>query len=425
MGLAGMNTPFVPGVTPILTGSGSQSLTEADKDEMKKVIDKGNLTEGEYGKKFEIALRTNAQKRFAMLTNSGSSANLVAMLAMMEIFKGKGKKVITCATGFPTTINAILQAGFEVILVDSSVLTLNANMDQVMSLLDRKDVAGVFLAHTLGFPYREDELKVQCSLKGKWLAVDACDALGSEIKDHYNINRPVGYFSDVHTYSFYPAHQIDAIEGGAALSDAPVIDLVMRSYRDWGRNCWCSPNQDNTCGKRFTQQFGELPSGYDHKYVYSRIGYNLKLTDVQAALGYSQMGRLQQFTDARRNNFYYMRDMLCNLNQYIFLPEYEKEVTPCPFGLPIVLKPMANQKYSKNELVKFLENRQIRTRPIFAGNIVRQPAYRDVNFEIPFRLDDADYLMNNSLWIGCHPSLTEEMLDYMVESLYQFFGIGG
>jgi CDP-6-deoxy-D-xylo-4-hexulose-3-dehydrase len=414
---------FHPGIDHIAVTK--QLIDDNDKSIMKEVIDKGFLTEGEYAKRFSLLLRKQAQKRFCTLTNSGSSANLIAMMALAEMFGSKGKKVITCATGFPTTINPIIQAGFELLIVDANVLTLNANENEVMDLLSRPDVAGVVLAHTLGFPFNENLLAEKCHMLGKFLLADCCDALGSEIKDNFGIMRPVGYFADVHTYSFYPAHMISTAEGGAALTNNPRLETAMRSFRDWGRDCWCDTGKDNTCGRRFNQQFGTLPEGYDHKYTYSRIGYNLKMTDIQAALGFSQMQKLTAFTVARQANYSYMKEMLCNLQQMIFLPQWNDTVSPNPFGFPITVMPHANPSYSKNSLVKFLTDRNIGTRGVFAGNFTRQPAYQSLKMEIPYYLNDSDYIMNNTLWIGCHPSLSKEMLDYMVESLYQFFGIGG
>jgi CDP-6-deoxy-D-xylo-4-hexulose-3-dehydrase len=380
---------------------------------MIEAVLKGWFTEGEYADRFAKQLSQVAEKRFVTLANSGSSANLLAMLAMREwVGDDSVIYVVTCATGFPTTVNAIIQAGFEPRFVDANSLTLNASMWQVMEQIKNPMVAGVMLAHTLGFPFREDLIAEECKKYGKFLVVDCCDALGSEINGH-----PVGYYADIHTYSFYPAHHITTAEGGAVITHDPELDRLIKSYRDWGRDCWCGTGVDNTCGKRFTQQFGELPFGYDHKYVYSRLGYNLKMTDLQASLGESQIRRLKDFTQARRMNTMKLREGLRDLNHRIFFPEYPDETNPSPFGFPITF--LAGESKTRNELVQFLTKRNIGTRPVFAGNLTRHPAY--LNYGSAYPLDDADYIMNNSVWIGCHPSLTDEMISYMIESIQEFF----
>jgi CDP-6-deoxy-D-xylo-4-hexulose-3-dehydrase len=393
-----------------------QQITIGDKMNMIEAVLKGWLTEGEYADRFAKQLSQVAEKRFVTLANSGSSANLLAMLAMAESNRAVGSRdVITCATGFPTTVNAIIQAGFFPRFVDANSLTLNASEWQVLEMIKSPEVAGVMLAHTLGFPFREDLIAEECRKHGKFFVVDCCDALGSEINGH-----PVGYYADIHTYSFYPAHHISTAEGGAVVTHDPKLDRLIKSYRDWGRDCWCGTGVDNTCGLRFTQQFGELPFGYDHKYVYSRIGYNLKMTDLQASLGESQIHRLKDFTQARRMNTMKLREGLRDLNHRIFFPEYPAETNPSPFGFPITF--LAGETKKRNDLVTFLTKRNIGTRPVFAGNLTRQPAYIDAGFVFDdFPLDDADYITNHTFWIGCHPSLTDEMITYMIESVQDFF----
>jgi CDP-6-deoxy-D-xylo-4-hexulose-3-dehydrase len=402
---------FIAGQTHIPVTK--QQITIGDMSNMIEAVLKGWFTEGEFADRFAKKLSNVAEKRFVTLANSGSSANLLAMLAMREwVGDNSVSYVVTCATGFPTTVNAIIQAGFNPRFIDANSLTLNASMWQLMEQIKNPMVAGVMLAHTLGFPFREDLVAEECKKYGKFLVVDCCDALGAEVQGH-----PVGWYADIHTYSFYPAHHISTAEGGAVVTSDPKLDRLIKSYRDWGRDCWCGTGVDNTCGKRFTQKFGDLPFGYDHKYVYSRIGYNLKMTDLQASLGESQIERLRSFVHERKTNYAYLYVHLKPLSHLLFFPEFPAEVNPSPFGFPITFLPGVEK--GRNELVQLLNKRNIGSRPVFAGNLLRHPAY--LNYGSAYPLDDADYIMNNTVWIGCHPSLTKEMMDYMIKTVYDFF----
>ena len=405
--------PFVAGKSHVPVTK--QQITVKDKENMVEAVLKGWLTEGEYADRFAKKLSNVAEKRFVTLANSGSSANLLAMSAMYEQYGDPFfgvVDVLTCATGFPTTVNAIVQAGYNPRFIDANSLTLNANMWQLEEEIKNPRVAGVMLAHTLGFPFREDLVAEACKKYGKFLVVDCCDALGATVKGH-----PVGYYADIHTYSFYPAHHISTAEGGAVVTHDPKLDALIKSYRDWGRDCWCGTGMDATCGKRYTQKHGDLPFGYDHKYVYARQGYNLKMTDLQAALGESQIERLDEFVRQRRQNYQILREALFPLRYNIFFPEYPEEVNPSPFGFPMTFT--VGQGGRRNEFARFLDKKKIGNRPVFGGNLLRQPAYQ--GYRSPYQTNDADYIMNNTLWVGCHPSLTPEMLVYVVDSIYEFF----
>jgi CDP-6-deoxy-D-xylo-4-hexulose-3-dehydrase len=312
-------------------------------------------------------------------------------------------------------VNAIIQNGGEVLFVDVDRDTLNASTWQVMDALSYDEVGGVVLAHTLGFPFNEQVIYEKCKELGKWFISDTCDCFGSTV--HGN---PTGYYSHANTYSFYPAHQLSCGEGGAVLTDNAALMKVIRSYAEWGRSCWCDPGCDNTCGKRFSQQFGELPDGYDHKYVYERLGYNLKMSDLQAALGVSQMDHLNYFVRKRRENYAYILDGISGLSTFFDTVSVPAFANPSPFGFPLIVK--EHTHISKSRAVKFLESRKIMTRPIFGGNLTRQPAYLKCKDKWSSRwvLSDSDYIMENGFWVGCHPGLNKTALDYIIESLYEF-----
>lgn len=403
--------PFVAGETEIPV-----TVKQIDENDLIGLVDTVLdewFTDGKEARRFSVNLAESVQKSHAILVNSGSSANLLAVSALFEKYPNR-RKVISCATGFPTTINSILQAGGELLIVDSDKNTLNASMVQLMSSLHRDDVAGVMLAHTLGFPFPEHIIRRTCRELGKWLISDCCDALGSEVNGEH-----VGYDSEISTYSFYPAHTITCGEGGAVATDDEQLSRIVYSLRDWGRDCVCPTGKDNTCHARFAQKFGLLPMGYDHKYVYSRLGYNFKMTDFQASLGRTQLEKLPQFIQKRRANYTYLKANLLDLQDKLSFPVILDGANPSPFGFPITVR--EGKCINKDRIVHRLEYGKIRTRPVFGGNLMRQPAYCEAGslVERPWVLDDADYLMNNSFWIGCHPSLTKQMMDYMIEVLHE------
>ena len=394
-----------------------QQIFEDDISSLLSVVVSGMYAEAGASQEFAKKLSKVNSNRKVLLCNSGSSANLLAVSALMEMYPQR-KKIIVCATGFPTTANAVLQNGGEILFVDVNRYTLNAQLWQVMDALTYDEVGGVILAHTLGFPFDEEIVYNKCKELGKWFLSDTCDALGSTFDDN-----PVGFYSHANTFSFYPAHHISVGEGGAVLTDDPALMKVMRSYCEWGRSCWCDPGCDNTCGRRFAQQFGELPFGYDHKYTYERLGYNFKMSELQAALGRSQIDHLPYFTRKRRENYAYLLAGINGLGGFFDTVSVPIGANPSPFGFPLVVK--EHTHINKNRAVKFLESRKIMTRPIFGGNLIRQPAYIKASDRWSTRwvLSDSDYLMENAFWIGCHPGLSRPALDYIVENLYEFASI--
>lgn len=395
-----------------------QWLDETDITSLLEAVVAGNYAESQKGFEFAKKLSDTNGGRRALLCNSGSSANLLAVTALMEKYPER-KKVVTCATGFPTSANAVLQNGGELLFVDANRSTLNAQLWQVMDALTYDEVGGVILAHTLGFPFNEKIIYDKCKELGKWFVSDTCDAMGATINDF-----PVGFYSHANTFSFYPAHHLSCGEGGAVLTDSPSLMKIIRSYSEWGRSCYCDPGCDNTCGKRFTQQLGELPFGYDHKYSYERIGYNMKMSEFQAALGNSQIDHLPYFVRKRKENFNYLLQGINGLGGYFDTVSVDfPGVSSSPFGFPLVVR--EHTHINKTRAVRFLESRKIMTRPIFAGNLTRQPSYLAVKdkWSIRWVLSDSDYLMENAFWIGCHPGLTHPALDYMIENLYEFVSI--
>ncbi len=377
------------------------------------------LTAGRFSLAFEAALpKYFARKAKALLVNSGSSANLVAATALgSPLLKPydlqpmqPGDEVITAAAGFPTTLNPILQNGWRACLVDVDCRTLNALPEAIMAAKGPK-TRGVFLAHTLGNPFEVDRLAAWCQQENLYLLEDCCDAFGATVN-----GRPVGSFGDYASLSFYPAHHMTMGEGGAVLPRNSRLRRVAASIRDWGRDCWCEPGQDNTCGKRFDWQLGKLPAAYDHKYTYSSIGYNLKATDMQAALGLSQLQRVGDFIAARRRNWASLyagikaSPLLC---EYLHPTEPSARSDPSWFGFPL----LCHANISRQKLINFLEARRIGTRLVFAGNITKQPAYSGVDFRIPAPLPNTDRIMQQAFWIGVHPRLDAGCCAYMLESL--------
>lgn len=375
------------------------------------------LTTDRYAKQFEKEFAQFMDRRCCILTNSGSSANLLAISALTSPQLGDrrlmpGDEVITVAAGFPTTVNPIIQNGLVPVFVDVEIPTYNVDPAMVEAAVSDKTKA-IIIAHTLGNPYRVDEIKRIADKYKLWLIEDACDAVGSTLG-----GQMVGTFGDLATVSFYPAHHITMGEGGAVLTSSPRLKKIVESFRDWGRDCWCDPGKDNTCGKRFGVKHGDLPQGYDHKYTYSHIGYNLKVTDMQAAIGVAQLQKLPEFITRRKSNFKYLHEALKPLDDVLILPEATEGSDPSWFGFPITLRDEA--ALTRNELVQALEENKIGTRLLFAGNILRQPAYKGINCRIVGSLDNADRIMNNTFWVGIYPGITEEMLNYTVDVLHRF-----
>ncbi|MBI2758415.1 MAG: lipopolysaccharide biosynthesis protein RfbH [Chloroflexi bacterium] len=391
-----------------------------DASELQSLVDSSLdfwLTTGRFADQFEKEFARFFKMRHAILVNSGSSANLLALACLTSPLLGErqlkpGDEVITVATGFPTTVNPIFQNNLIPVFVDADIPTYNIDITKLDAALSDKTRA-VIAAHALGNPFDLNAVTSFCMQHNLWLIEDCCDAVGAT----YN-GQPVGRFGDIATVSFYPAHHITMGEGGAVLTDKPKLKKIIESFRDWGRDCWCEPGRENTCGKRFDWQFGNLPHGYDHKYTYSHIGYNLKATDMQAAVGVAQMKKLPAFISARRANFKKLYDGLQDLQEFFILPEATPESEPSWFGFPIAMRQTA--PFTRNQVIKFLEDRKIATRLLFGGNLIRQPAYRGKNYRIAGSLDNADFVMNNVFWIGVYPGLTGPMINYVIETFHEF-----
>ena len=392
-----------------------------DEDEMVNLVDSSLdfwLTSGRYAEEFEAEFAEYMEQSYSLLVNSGSSANLVALSTLTSPKLGEkrlkhGDEVITVAAGFPTTVNPIIQNGLIPVFVDVEIGTYNIKIDELEKALSEKTKA-IMIAHTLGNPFDLDGVVDFCKKHGLFLIEDCCDAVGSR----YN-GEMVGTFGDLSTTSFYPAHHMTMGEGGAVLTNNPIYYRLAVSFRDWGRDCYCDPGSDNTCGKRFKMQFGSLPYGYDHKYVYGHIGYNLKVTDMQAAVGMAQLKKLPDFVEKRKENFNKLWDGLSVFQNYLILPVATKNSDPSWFGFPITVK--ENDKFTKNEIVEYLENNKIMTRQLFAGNMTRQPAYQDIECRIIGNLENTDYIMNNTFFIGVYPGINDMKIDYIVGVLKKFF----
>ena len=375
------------------------------------------FTTGRFAKDFERKLARFVGVRSASLVNSGSSANLVALSALTSPKLGDralkpGDEVITVAAGFPTTVNPILQNRLVPVFLDVTLPTYEIDSSRLEEAYSPK-VKAVMIAHTLGNVFNLDAVTEFCKKYNLWLVEDCCDALGSTYK-----GQKVGTFGDIATVSFYPAHHITMGEGGAVLTDKPALQVLIDSFRDWGRDCWCEPGVDNTCGKRFEWQLGTLPCGYDHKYTYSHVGYNLKATDMQAALGVSQIAKLPEFIARRKENFAYLKEVLKPLEEFLVLPVAGKDADPSWFGFPIAVKPEA--PFTRDQLTRHLEANKIGTRLVFAGNLLRQPAYEGYPHRVVGELKNTDYVMNQVFWIGVFPGLTKEMLDFIAETMVSF-----
>jgi CDP-6-deoxy-D-xylo-4-hexulose-3-dehydrase len=403
---------FVAGQTPIPV-----SGKVFDADELQHLVDASLdfwLTTGRFAEHFERDFARWMGVRHAILVNSGSSANLLALAALTAPELGKralrpGDEVITAAAGFPTTVNPIIQNRLVPVFVDSQIPTYNADPDAIEEAVGPRTRA-IILAHTLGNPFDLDRVQAIADKHGLWLIEDTCDAVGSTWR-----GQKVGTFGDLATVSFYPAHHITMGEGGAVLTRTPDLEKIVESFRDWGRDCWCEPGKDNTCGKRFDWQLGSLPHGYDHKYSYSRIGYNLKLTDMQAAVGVAQLKKLDGFVARRRENFAYLRAALEPLSDRLILPEATPGSDPSWFGFPITIRDGTD--IARDAVTGWLESRGIATRLLFGGNLTRQPAYRDVPFRIVGDLQVADRIMRDTFWVGVFPGLDRQRLDYVITEI--------
>ncbi|MGA2037897.1 MAG: lipopolysaccharide biosynthesis protein RfbH [Bryobacteraceae bacterium] len=404
--------PFVPGESSV-----PYAGRVFDEREIRNLVDASLdfwLTTGRFAERFEREFAQWMEVRHCLLVNSGSSANLVALAALTSPRLGErrlkpGDEVITVAAGFPTTLNPIFQNGLVPVFVDVTLPTYNVDTSQLEAALSPRTRALIF-AHTLGNPFDVGAVESFARKHDLWLVEDCCDAVGSTY-----FGRKVGTFGDLATVSFYPAHHITMGEGGAVLTNTPLVGTIAESFRDWGRDCWCAPGCDNTCGKRFGWQLGELPGGYDHKFTYSHIGFNLKLTDMQAAVGVAQLQKLDGFVEARRRNFRALREGLAGLEEFFILPEATIGAEPSWFGFPIAVR--AGAPFTRNQVTRYLEDRKIATRLLFGGNLARQPAYRESQYRVVGSLSQTDIVMNQVFWIGLYPGIQGRILDYMLETL--------
>ncbi len=410
--------PFVPGVSAVPV-SGKVIGTKELQLMVEASLD-GWLTTGRFNTMFEERLAKFLGVKYLITVNSGSSANLVAFSTLTSSRLGDraikpGDEVIGVAAGFPTTVNPILQFGAVPVFVDVDLATHNIDATRIEAAIGPKTKA-IMLAHSLGNPFNLDVVTALCKKHGLWLVEDCCDALGAT----YN-GQLVGTFGDIGTLSFYPAHHITMGEGGAVFTNNAELKLIAESFRDWGRDCYCPPGKDNTCNKRFCWKLGNLPEGYDHKYTYSHLGYNLKISDMQAACALAQMDRLEDFIASRKANFKYLKERLHNCAQFLHLPEATPNSDPSWFGFPVVLKEDAGVK--RTDLINFLDQNKIATRLLFAGNLTRQPYMIGRNFRISGELKNTDIVMNQTFWLGVWPGLAKEQLDYVVDKLEEFFGL--
>jgi CDP-6-deoxy-D-xylo-4-hexulose-3-dehydrase len=407
---------FVPGISDVPV-SGKvigalelQNMVEASLD--------GWLTTGRFNQQFEEKLSQFLGIKCLLTVNSGSSANLIAFSTLTspklkERAIQKGDEVISVAAGFPTTVNPIVQFGAIPVFVDVKIPTYNIDENLVEAAITKKTKA-VMLAHTLGNPFNVKKIKEICEKYNLWLIEDSCDALGSKFD-----NQNVGTFGDLATLSFYPAHHITMGEGGAVFTNSKKLERIAESFRDWGRDCYCEPGKDNTCNKRFGWQLGDLPYGYDHKYTYSHSGYNMKITDMQAACGLAQLDRLEGFIKKRKENFNFLYKNLKDLEEFLILPEQEKNSEPSWFGFPLSLR--KNSKFNRNDLIKYLNDNKIGTRLLFSGNLIKQPYMKGVNFKVQGVLKNTDFVMENTFWIGLYPGLSQRHLDYSCNKIKYYF----
>ena len=372
------------------------------------------LTAGRFADRFESEFAAFLGVRYSLLTNSGSSSNLLAIAALTSTRLGErriqpGDEVISVAAGFPTTVNPILQHGAIPVFLDVDIPTYNIDITHLEEAITPRTRA-LMIAHTLGNPFDLDAITALCEKHDLWLVEDSCDATGATYR-----GKTVGTFGDISTVSFYPAHHITTGEGGAVMTDSPLLKKLLESFRDWGRDCWCPPGHDNTCGKRFAWQLGGLPHGYDHKYTYGHIGYNLKATDMQAAVGVAQLAKLPEFIRRRRENFAILSRELADCQDMIVLPEATAHSDPSWFGFPITLRD--DCPVARNDLIAHLDSQRIATRLLFGGNLLRQPAYADIPHRVVGSLANTDRIMNRTFWVGVYPGLTEEMLVFVAGAI--------
>jgi CDP-4-dehydro-6-deoxyglucose reductase, E1 len=408
--------PFVPGTTPISYGG-----RVYDENELVRLVDASLdfwLTTGRFSRQFEEELAAFLGVKYCLLTNSGSSANLLAVSALTspQLKKRRlvpGDEVITTACGFPSTLNPIIQNNLVPVFIDVELGTYNIQVEQIEAALSERTKA-IIIPHTLGNPANLDRIMEIVDNHHLWFIEDNCDALGSRYRGKYT-----GSFGHMSTSSFYPAHHITMGEGGAVLTNDPLLKKIIASFRDWGRDCWCEPGCDNTCKKRFDWTCGDLPAGYDHKYIYSHIGYNLKATDMQAAIGVEQLKKLPGFITSRQNNYRLLYQGLKKYEHALLLPEPTPRSEPSWFGFPIVVRPGA--PFLREAIVKYLEGNRIATRMLFGGNLLKQPAYAGITCRVSGSLENTDVVMNDLFWIGVYPGLTPEMIQYILDTFDAFF----
>ena len=406
---------FIPGKTYI--PSSGHVYGHEEVNEAIRTILGGKWNEGKQSHEFEQSLAHFSQRRFATFCNAGSSANLLGLAAMTSKKMGSrrlrpGMEVVTSAVGFPTTVNAILQLGLIPVFVDISIPSYNAKPDMVEEAFSKKTGA-VMLAHTLGNPVNIDKILQACDGCGLWSLFDCCDGLGGTYKD-----KPLTSYGDVSTLSFYPAHHITTVEGGMVLSDSGMMDKAIRSFRDWGRDCWCNPGCDNTCGIRFEHDWEDLPHGYDHKYVYSEVGYNLKSTDIQASIGNAQFKRLPRFVELRQQNWDWYYEALDSSQSIYSSRTLQGTSSPSWFGFALTLRD--DVAFTRNELTQYLENHKIGTRNLFGSNLLRQPAYKDVPKRVVGAMRYSDIVTERTFWLGVYPEITQNMQDYTVSIIADF-----
>ena len=411
---------FIPGQTYVPV-----SGKVFDREEIDNAIAAardGWWTEGRWAKQFESDFKKFLGVRYVSLVNSGSSANLVALSSLTSRVFGEkrlkpGDEFITTAVAFPTTVNPGILYGLKPVFIDSDLDTLNASTDQLEKAVSKKTKL-IMMAHTLGKPYNLDKVMKLVKKYNLWLIEDCCDALGSRYD-----GKMLGTFGHLATFSFYPAHQITMGEGGAVITNNPLIHRSIRQFRDWGRDCWCDTGVDNTCGKRFGWKLGDLPYGYDHKYSYSQIGYNLKLTDFQAAIGVAQLKKLPHFIKKRKENFQKLYEFFRKYEKYFTLMKTTSKEDPCWFGFPVVVK--KNAPFTRNQLTEYLEKNKIGTRNVFSGNLLKHPAYKDTIYRIvetrhASSLQNADLVMNSAFWLGVFPGIDNQRIEYIKDTIKKF-----
>jgi CDP-4-dehydro-6-deoxyglucose reductase, E1 len=407
---------FIPGVSDIpVSGKVIGNL------ELKNMVEAsldGWLTTGRFNEQFEKKLANFLETKCLLTVNSGSSANLIAFSTLTspklkERAIQKGDEVITVAAAFPTTVNPIIQFGAIPVFIDVKIPTYNIDENLIEEAITKKTKA-IMLAHTLGNPFNIKKIKEICDKYNLWLIEDSCDALGSRFN-----GQNVGTFGDLATLSFYPAHHITMGEGGAVFTNSKKLERIAESFRDWGRDCYCEPGKDNTCNKRFEWQLGDLPFGYDHKYTYSHLGYNMKITDMQAACGLAQLDRLEYFIKKRKENFNYLFKKLKDMEEFLILPKAEKNSEPSWFGFPLSLK--KNTKHNRNDLIKYLNENKIGTRLLFSGNLIKQPFMKGIEFKVNKELKNTNFILEHTFWIGVYPGLSSEHLDFVSQKIKNFF----